>query len=137
MTLVPLWIVKADGWIAKPCKVTIWAPALALGLTVEVVAVVAVVAVGLALDVAEVVLTFTVAGLGLGLGFEVEVHPATSNGAITTASVIRSKYLFTFDPFLHSLKVKELKHCLKITFCHFLRETSRLRSRHRSRGKRA
>jgi hypothetical protein len=95
---------------------TVCVPGLALGPDVELVAA------GLALDVAEVVLTFTVAGLRLGLGFEVEVHPATSNGAITTTSVNRSKYLFTLDPFLH-LKVKELERCKKIIFYHFLRET--------------
>ena len=77
--------------------VTICAPGLVLGLVVEVLAV------GLALDVAEAVVTFMVAGLGLGLGFEVEVHPAISNGATTSATTIRSKYFFTFDPFLHSL----------------------------------
>ena len=94
MTLAPLWIVSADGWKEKPDIVIVCAPRLALGLVVEVLAV------GLALDVAEVVVTFTVAGLGLGLGFEVEVHPATSNGASTSATIIRSKYLFTLDPFL-------------------------------------
>ncbi len=102
--------------------VTVCAPGLALGLVVEVLAV------GLALDVAEVVVTFMVAGLGLGLGFEVEVHPATSNGATTSATVIRNKYLFTFNPFLHSLEVKNLERCMKIIFCHFLRETLHSRS---------
>jgi len=80
----------------------VWAPGLALGLAVEVLAV------ALALDVAEVVLTFVVAGLGLG--FEVEVHPATSNGATTHTTVIKSKYLFTFDPvpLIGSQEAKEL-----------------------------
>ena len=76
---------------------TTCAPGLALGLVVEVLAI------GLALDVAEVVVTFMVDELGLGLGFEVDVHPATSSGATTSATIIRSKYFFTFDTFLHSL----------------------------------
>jgi hypothetical protein len=98
VTFAPPWIVSADGWKEKLLDIVIvCAPGLALGLVVEVLTV------GLTLDVAEVVVTFTVAGLGLGLGFEVEVHPATSNGATTSATIIRSKYLFTFDPFQHSL----------------------------------
>ena len=103
MTLPPLWIVSADGWKEKPGIVTVCALGLALGLLVEVPAV------GLALEVAEVVVTFTVAGLRLGLGFEVDVHPATSNGATTTTTIIRSKYLFTFDSFLHSVESQEAR----------------------------
>lgn len=117
MTLVPLWIVSAEGWKEKPGIVTVCALGLALGLVVEVLAV------GLALEVAEVVVAFTVGGLGLGLGFEVEAHPATSSGATTSATIIISKYLLTFDPFLQSLEVKKLERCMKIIFCHFLRET--------------
>jgi hypothetical protein len=50
----------------------------------------------LAFDVATVVVALAVAVLGLGLEFDVEVQPATSNGAVTRTTAIKSRYFFTF-----------------------------------------
>jgi hypothetical protein len=96
VTLAPVWIVSDAGWNENPCITTVCDPALTLGLALDVAVRV------LAVDVAAVVVALTVAvvGLGLGLGFEVEAHPATSSGATTRTTIIKSRYFFTFYPFL-------------------------------------
>jgi hypothetical protein len=69
-------------------------------------------------DVAPVVVALTVAVLGLGLRFEVEVHPATSSGAATRTTAIKSKYFFTFHPFILHIGGYEAKgECFKLSFC--------------------
>ena len=50
------------------------------------------------MDAVDVVLTLIVVGLGLGLEFEDEVHPATTNGAATSTTIIKSRYLLTLIP---------------------------------------
>lgn len=72
------------------------------GLAVELAAAVPALGLGVAELVAAVAIGLAVAALGLGLGFDDEVHPAINNGATTRTTVIRSKYLFNFDPFLYS-----------------------------------
>jgi hypothetical protein len=93
VTLAPVWIVSDAGWNEKPCITTVWDTALALGLGLDVDVLVP------TFDVATVVVALTVAVLGLGLGFEVEAHPATSSGAATRTTAIKSKYFFIFHPF--------------------------------------
>jgi len=92
VTLAPVWIVIAAGWNENPCITTVCDAVLALGLGLDVAIVVP------TFDVATVVVALTVAVLGLGLGFEVEAHPATSSGAATRTTAIKSKYFFTFHP---------------------------------------
>lgn len=96
MTLAPVWIVIDAGWNVNPCITTVCDAALVLGFGLDVAMLV------VAFDVAAVVAVLTVAVLGLGLGFDVEVHPATSSGAATRTTAIKSKYFFTFHfSFLH------------------------------------
>lgn len=100
VTLAPLWTVSAAGWKEKPDMTTVCAPGLAVGLAAAVPAL----GLGVAELVAAVAIGLAVAALGLGLGFDDEVHPAINNGATTRTTVIRSKYLFNFDPFLYSFR---------------------------------
>jgi len=93
VALAPVWIVSDAGWNENPCIKTVWDPVLALGLGLDVAVIVP------TFEVAAVVVALTVAVLGLGLGFEVEVHPATSSGAATRTTAIKSRYFFTFHPF--------------------------------------
>jgi hypothetical protein len=90
VTLAPFWIVSDAGWNESPCITTVCDPALALGRGLDVAVLVP------TFDVAAVAVALTIALLGLGLGFEVEVHPATSSGAATRTTAIKSKYFFTF-----------------------------------------
>ena len=116
MTLVPLWIVSDAGWNEKSGIATVCDPAFTLGLALDVAVLV------LAVDVAAVVVALTVAvvGLGLGLGFEVEAHPATSSGAATRTTITKSRYLFTFYPFLvHIGGYKARGLCFKLSFAAF------------------
>jgi hypothetical protein len=116
VTLAPVWIVSDAGWNENPCITTVCDPALTLVLALAVAVLI------LAFDVAAVVvaLTAAVVGLGLGLGLEVEAHPATSSGAATRTTIKRSRYFFTFYPFLvHIGGYKARGFCFKLSFFRF------------------
>jgi hypothetical protein len=105
VTLAPFWIVSDAGWNENPWITTVCDPAFTLGLALDVAVLVR------ALDVAAVVVGLTVAVLGLGLGFGDEVHPATSNGAATRTTAIKSRYFFTFYPSLFIAEVTKQEAC--------------------------